>query len=249
MSWVAAAIGGSALLGAYTSNKAAGQQADAANNATATQQGMFDKTYAAGQPYRDTGAAASGRLQDLLGLSGNTGAEGYGSLGKTFTGADYLANQDPGYQFQLNQGQQALQNSQAAQGGVLSGAALKGLMNYNQDYASTGYNNAFGRFNTQQSNIYNRLGNLATLGQNSAAGAGANGASFANGIAGTITGAGNAAAAGTIGMGNAITGSINNGLGYYQLNSILNPTKTGGTVPGGYSPGGDGGYADYYGGS
>lgn len=239
--WVGLAA---AAVGAVGSITASGQQADAANNATASQQAMFNQTFNAGAPYRTAGAAATGRLSDLLGTSGNTAASGYGSLTQPFTGADYTANQDPGYQFQLQQGQNALQNSQAAGGGVLSGAALKDLIGYNQGVASTGYQNAWNRWNTQQTNTVNRLGSLAQLGQaastNSATGASA----FANGIASTQTQAGNAAAAGTVGASNA----INSGLGYYYLSQNTgNPQASNGysgnnstgyttTVPGSMGP-------------
>lgn len=222
MTWVAAAVAGTAVLGYVGSQQAANKQVGAANHATDVQQAIYDQSFQAGAPYRQAGEMATGRLNDLLGISGNTGADGYGWLTHTFNANDYLANQDPGYEFQRQQGQQALQNSQAAKDGALSGAALKGLMSWNQDYAKAGYQNAFDRFTTNQNNIYSRLGNLATLGQNSAANTGSTGASFANGLSGTITGAGNAAASGTIGGVNAINSAVNNGMGYYQLNSLLN---------------------------
>lgn len=170
-------------------------------------------------------------------------AADYGSLLKNpytgpFTAADYLANKDPGYEFMRMQGQQALQNSQAANGGVLSGAALKGLMSYNQDYANTGYgaaysryNDSFNRVNTQQNAIYNRLSNLAGVGANAAVGVGNTGAQLANSAMGSTIAGGNAQAQGTIGVGNAINSGINNATGYYQLNSILNrntPNSTSG---------------------
>lgn len=51
---------------------------------------------------------------------------------------------DPGYQFQLQQGMQALQNQQSATG-ISGGAAAKALERYAQDYAGTSYNNAYQR--------------------------------------------------------------------------------------------------------
>lgn len=215
-----AVTAGAALVGGAASLYAAHEQGKAANNATASQQAMYDQTYGGEAPYRTAGAGATGRLADLLGTSGNTGATGYGSLTQPFTGADYLANQDPGYQFQLNQGQNALQNSQAAQGGVLSGAALKSLVGYNQDYASTGYQNAWNRWNQQQNNTYSRLGSLAQLGESAASNQASGASTFANGISNTITGAGNAAASGAVGAANAVTGAANSGLGYYYLNQM-----------------------------
>lgn len=52
---------------------------------------------------------------------------------------------DPGYQFRLDQGLQAMDRSAAARGGLQSGAALKGAQQYGQNLASNEYNNAFNR--------------------------------------------------------------------------------------------------------
>ena len=51
----------------------------------------------------------------------------------------------PGYQFQLQQGQQQLGQSAAARGGLLSGAQMKASQNYAQNQASTGFQNAWQR--------------------------------------------------------------------------------------------------------
>lgn len=220
--WVGLAA---AAVGAVGSITASGQQSSAANKATDAQQAMFQQTFDAGAPYRQVGSQATSKLSDLLGISGNPLTPGYGSLTQPFTAADYLANKDPGYEFQLNQGQQALQNSQAAQGGVLSGAALKSLINYNQGVASTGYQSAWDRWNAQQTNTVNRLGSLAQLGQAASTNSATGASSFSNGIANTITGAGNAAAAGTVGATNA----VNSGLGYYYLSQN---GGGGGSIPG-----------------
>lgn len=238
---VAAAMIGAAVVGAAGSAYASHQQSKAANNATNAQEGMYNQTVANEAPFQQAGVAATGRLSDLLGTSGNTSAPGYGSMTSSFTGQDYLDNQDPGYQFQLDQGQKALQNSQAANGGVLSGAALKDLINYNQGMASTGYQNAWNRWNTQQTNTVQRLGSLAQLGQAAGSNQASGASTFAGGISNTITGAGNAAAAGTVGAANAVTGSINNGLGWYYLNgggkSTTLPVSS--SDPYGYSSGND----------
>lgn len=76
---------------------------------------------------------------------------------------------DPGYKFRLDQGMQALQNSAAAKGGLLSGNTLKGITDYSQNYASNEYNNVYGRamnkYNTNVLGPYNRLSALAGVGQ------------------------------------------------------------------------------------
>ena len=233
---VAAALVGAAVVGAGASAYSSHQQSKAANNATNQQEGMYDQTVGNEAPYRDIGVGAAGKLSDLLGTSGNTGATGYDSLTQPFTAQDYLNNQDPGYQFQLQQGQQALQNSQAADGGVLSGAALKGLINYNQGVASTGYQNAWNRWNTQQSNTYSRLGSLAQLGESAASNQASGASTFAGGISNTITGAGNAQASGTVGAANAVSNGATNLAGYYYLNgSGSAPPVTNGSNPNGFN--------------
>lgn len=51
----------------------------------------------------------------------------------------------PGYQFQLQQGQQALGQTAAARGGLLSGAQQKASQNYAQQQAATGFQSAWER--------------------------------------------------------------------------------------------------------
>lgn len=144
----------------------------------------------------------------------------YGSLLKPFGMDDFQL--DPGIQFQLKYGQQALQNSQAAKNGVLSGGALKDLMGFNQDYAGLGYQSAFDRYMTNKKFTLGSLMDMTNMGQ-AAAGNTVNAApSFSTGIAGTITGAGNAAAAGTVGAANALSGGIQGAGNSYFLNSLLN---------------------------
>ena len=134
----------------------------------------------------------------------------YGSFSKPFTVEDFYNYADPGYAFQLQQGTQALQNSAAANSGALSGAALKDLLKYNQDYAGTAYNDAFNRYQTQQGNIFSRLSSLATLGQNAAAGAGATGANLVGQAGQAISNAGAASGAGLVGAGNSLNSGVTN---------------------------------------
>ncbi len=226
---IVAGIGAAASLGsAYMSSKAsqgaANKQFQAAQNATQLQQQIYENNQANLSPYMQQGAAANSRLSDLLGTSGNSGAAGYGSLTSGFTAQDYLSNQDPGYQFQLQQGNQALTNSLAAQNGVLSGSAVKDLINFNQGMASTGYQNAWNRWNTQQGNTYQRLSGLAGLGENAAAMSGNQGIQTGANIGNTMTSGANALAAGQIGSANAYAGAIN-GIGnnlsqWAMLNSM-----------------------------
>lgn len=244
----AAVIGGSvasAAIGANASSRAAGQQQAGSQFAQNFELGTYEQTQRELGPYVNAGHAASSEIQNEI-ADGSLG--GKSGIGTTFTPEDYLNNKDPGYQFQLDQGQQALQNSQAAGSGVLSGAALKGLIGYNQGMASTGYQNAYNRWLssaqfgqnqwlTQQQNRYGMLNGQVSLGENAASSSGNSGVGYAAGGANAAIAGGNAAAAGTVGTANAINSGISNGSGYMYLNSLMNPSSGGSS---GYSVAGNG---------
>jgi len=147
MTWiVAGAMVVSSGIGALSSNNAANTQTEAANQASATQQNIFNQQAALQEPFRQAGIAGQNRQMELLGLGGNTAAQGYGSLASgEFTPANFLANQDPGYAFRMSEGLKALDRSAAARGGLLSGGTLKGIQQYGQGLASGEYQNAFNR--------------------------------------------------------------------------------------------------------
>jgi hypothetical protein len=126
----------------------------------------------------------------------------------------------PGYQFQKQQGDLAVQNSAAAKYGALSGAAMKDLSNYNQGLAASNYGNYFNQyqqqqgnmfnmFQTQQNNIFNRLAQLSSIGQNAAGNLGSQGANLGTGIAQANAAAGGSLAGGQLGAANAYAGAAN----------------------------------------
>jgi hypothetical protein len=203
------------------SRSAANKQADAANHAADLQQQNLQQTRDSLQPFINTGYDAQGYLRNLLGIGTPTNSGTFGSLSKPFDAQTFQQYQDPGYQFQLQQGQQALQNSQAAKDGVLSGAALKDLIGFNQGMASNAYQNAFGRYMTQNETTYKRLADMLGIGENAAAGVGNMGVQATNNIGNMLTSGAAAQAAGTVGQANALTGALNNGMGYYMLNNML----------------------------
>lgn len=88
---------------------------------------------------------------------------GAGDLMRRFGMADFQA--DPGYAFRQQQGQQQIERSAAARGGLLSGSAIKAGQRFGQDLASQEYQNAYNRFNTDQTSRYNKLASLAGIGQ------------------------------------------------------------------------------------
>jgi hypothetical protein len=199
MSWVATAIGGSALIGAVGSNMAAGTQAAGQQQAANTQAGMFNTINQQEQPFIQAGYGATSQLNSML-------APG-GQLNRQFTPTDFLNNLDPGYQFQLQTGGQALRNADTPGVGSLSGPALKDLMGFNQGMAATGYQNAFNRFQSTNSAIFQRLFGIAGLGQNAASQVGTSGTQLGTGIAGAQAGAAASQAGGIVGGTNALGGA------------------------------------------
>jgi len=113
------------------------------------------------------------------GTAPDSSAGNYGSLLHPFDADTFRQYQDPGYQFRKQQGEQSVLNSASAGSGAMSGAALKDLLSFNQDLASTEYGNAFNRYQTQQGNIFQRLAALTQLGQGAAANVGSQGTQLA----------------------------------------------------------------------
>ena len=112
----------------------------------------------------------------------------------------------PGYQFRLGEGLQGVERSAAARGNLFSGANLKALDQYGQDYAT----NEFG-------NYANRLANLSGTGQTTATNLGTLGQNYATNYGNNVTGAANAAGAANIAQGN-IYGSTLTGLANIYAN-------------------------------
>lgn len=140
----------------------------------------------------------------------------FGSLLRRFTMDDYL--EDPGYQFRLQQGEQAINRAAAAAGRYDSGRALKDLGEFNSGMASQEFGNAYNRWNNDQTNIFNRLSGVAGTGQQATNSLAQLGQNAAANIGNIQLQAGNAAAAGKIGSANAwggALGGVTNALAQY----------------------------------
>jgi hypothetical protein len=207
-----AAIAASALVGADASKSAAATQADAAREANALLYKMYQEQKGLQEPFRGAGISAQNRLLDLLGLSQNKGAEGYGKYAKDFGMSDFTA--DPGYAFRLSEGQKTLDRQAAARGGLISGGALKAVTRYGQDMGSQEYQSAFNRYQTNRANQLAPLGSLLSSGQaaasNQAAAAGNYGTQAGQGL----TNIGAANAAGTMSSANALGNALGQYLNY-----------------------------------
>lgn len=168
----------SAAINSDASHSAANKQSDAARYGADMQWKMYDQTRQDNMPALGARNTSLAQLLQMLGVGGNTKAANYGSMVRPFTGAD-LAN-DPGYQFGLNQGRDAIQHSAAARGGLYSGATMKALERYGQDYGGTKLGEAFQRNRQSTGDMFDRFASLAGLGQTGASQIGQAGMNAAN---------------------------------------------------------------------
>ena len=133
------------------------------------------------------------------------------------TSSDVIA--EPGYQFGLQQGQQALQRQATARGMLNSGNALLAAQRYGQDYAGTKYGDAWNRLQAGQTNTFNRLASVAGLGQTGASTIAGAGANAANNISASQIGVGNAQAAAGLAQANTWANAGNQLAGWYSRQS------------------------------
>lgn len=179
-------------------NDAMDAQMGAANNALNVQKYMYDQTRSDNKMYRDMARDA------VSGLQGD-------EFKKDFTMSDFY--RDPGYQFRMQEGQKALERSAAARGGLQSGATLRALAQYGQNFATNEYQNAYNRFNADRDRRFNRLSSMAGMGQTANSQVGAAGQNYAN-QAGNIYGQmGQAQAANAMGGFNTLTNLAGLGIG------------------------------------
>lgn len=151
------AILGAAGIGAAGSIAGANAQADSAGDAAALER----EKLALLEPYRDAGRDALRQFQGNIG-----GAPTLGELQSFQFDSSQLA-EDPGFQFELEQGQNAIEGSAANAGNLRSGRTLKALMGHSQGLASTRLNEAFNRnMNTAQFNRQNQLSQYNAQSQN-----------------------------------------------------------------------------------
>jgi hypothetical protein len=139
-----------------------------------------------------------------------------------FDAGDLKSNLAPNYDWMLSQGQQANLNASNVTGG-LAGNALKGLQDYTQNYAMNAYQQAYQNYTANQTNIYNRLSNLAGLGQTANQATSSAGMNAALNAGNFSTSGAAASAAGRIGVAN----SINNGLDQYMAWKYANQKPSG----------------------
>lgn len=188
---------------AQSGQQAMNLQRDLYNQSMAQDRDMFDQSMAAFEPYRQAGMEGMTSLKGLLNYP------------------EFNFQQEPGYQFRLNEGNKAISRATASGRLPGGGASLKALTRFGQDYASGEYGNAFNRYQTGFGNRFNVASNLAGIGGDSLGamgnlrqnyGTSANNLrqNFGQSMSDGITGIGNAQAAGQVGSANAWTQGMQN---------------------------------------
>ena len=164
---VSAAIGGSAVVGLVGSKMSSDAQAKAAKSGSRAEERMskanleFQREMAESQredfaPWTEAGGQALEKL--WAGVQ-----SGEFEVGKVDV------NQDPGYQFRMDEGIEARDKSAASRGRLLSGAQNKAIEAFAQDTASQEYGAAYAREADAKARKYNMLSGLSQQGQASAA--------------------------------------------------------------------------------
>jgi hypothetical protein len=160
-----------AIMGSNAASDAADTQAaatkDASNQSTAIQEKAIDENTRQFETTRADNEKI--RVENLANLAPWRTAGSTNALtiltAKTNAGPGEFTK-SPGYEFRLAEGTKAINNSAAARGNALSGAAVKALTRYGQDYATNDYQNFL-------ANYYNSLipyQNLSNTGLTAASG-------------------------------------------------------------------------------
>lgn len=220
---IAAPIIGS-IIGSDSAGDASQAASQSASDTNALNKYIYEDQKALNQPLYQNGLNAQNRLAQLV-----TG----GGLNTQFQfNAQDLYN-DPSYQFRLQQGTNALDRSAASRGMSNSGAQLKALTRYGQDYASTEYGNAYNRaqgtFNQNLQNTLNPLQSLAGQAQTSASALGNAGTNYANQSAATSSGLANSLGAASIAQGNALSNGLTGAANSYSSQNLLQQLLGGGS--------------------
>ncbi len=220
MTWVAAAIATSAVVGAYSASKGAKAQKQAADQSAEVQREIFQKQTELAEPFRQAGITSQNELMRLLGIGGDATAADYGMLTRGFGERDL--QMDPGYGFRLREGEKALERMQSARGNLLSGGAIKAGQRFGQDLASQEYMNAFNRAQAQLGTRLGALGSLYGAGQAATQQVSSQAGQYGENVGNLLMAGGAARASGYAGMANALNQALGQYVNYRQGQDYLN---------------------------
>lgn len=190
MSGIATAVIGGAVIGGYMSSEAmedaagtaAQAEMEASDRSIEEQKRQFDKFQELLKPYVSSGTTALSQQQALLGLGGSDVQEE----------AIRRLEQSPQFGALVNQGEEAILQNASATGGLRGGNTQAALAQFRPSMLAQ-------LIESQ----YQKLGNLSSLGQSSAAGVGNAGLSTANNVQAALTNSGMAQAQAALTTGTA----------------------------------------------
>jgi hypothetical protein len=176
---------------AKASERAANVQAGVAQQAIAEQRATREANERRSLPFVDAGSKAIAQQMGLIGLNGTAAQQT--ALNSLLTGPEYTTA--------LQQGEEAILANAAATGGLRGGNTNNSLSRFRADLLSSTIANQFGR-----------LGQVSNLGQNAAAGTGAQAIQSSNAISELLQQQGAATAGGIIARGNSTLNGFNSAL-------------------------------------
>lgn len=142
----------------------------------------------------------------------------YGSLLRNFQQSDLDKDivYQSGLKFGLDEGVKGIERQQGATGSRLSGATLKALARFGNDYGSTKAGESRNRFKDDQNSVYNKLAGVSGAGQQATTQIGNSSQQYASNMSNNILGAANARGASSIAQGNAWQNGINSAVSGYR---------------------------------
>lgn len=218
MSWVAAAVVGSAVVGGVVASSSASKAADAQTSAANAQSDTAARTLALQKEIYEADVARNKPFYDM-------GVNALPALQNAVTGT-YNIKASPAAQYELTQGTKTLNRQLAARGLLGSGNAAQRLGELSSSVAAKDYNDQYNRLLDQ---VKIGTGASATTGQSSST------YNSAVGQAGAATAAaqgseGNARAALYSGLGGVAQSAISTGInGYNAYNSYQNASNYNGS--------------------
>jgi hypothetical protein len=211
MSWAAVIVGGSTLIGGIVQSRSQKKASDSygksANSQTKAIMEMYYQTREDLEPYMKTGDKGLQKYWNML-------EKGPGEF-----------EADPGYQFRKAEGEKSIDRASSAGGSFFSGKRGKALVEYGQEFASNEYDKFMNRY-YQKLDAY---GNVAQLGQASAARVGAAGQTAVGQSANIQTGAAQARASSYVNQGDIWGNAITQGGA--QLADYVGSSRQSGTSP------------------
>lgn len=242
MAFVASATIGAGVLGAGASMYASKLQSNAANQSAdlqrdamgiqkdnlAFQRGAFGEAKGNLDPFIQTGIGANNVLSSAYGLGGDP------ALGQSVL--ERFRN-SPDYQFALKGGSEALDNSAAAKGGMISGNQMRAQTEFGAGLATSNLQNYFSRLSGLSQQGMQAGGYLGQLGTNVGNTAAGQIGTSANNIGNSLMAAGTAEASGVAGAMGAFNKGVSNlSLSNQLSKSSFSPLGGFGSSGGGYNP-------------